>query len=43
MEKEISAIEKFEGKEIVVIHDIRFKGRQAIEWTVCSKWKDVFI
>ena len=33
MEKEISAIEKFEGKEIVVIHDIRFKGRQAIEWT----------
>ena len=43
MEKEISAIEKFEGKEIVVIHDIRFKGRQAIEWNDVEKYLKQYV
>ena len=37
MERKVNVVEDLDGNKIVVIHDIRFKGRQSIEW------KDVFI
>lgn len=32
MEKNINVIEDLDGKKIVVIHDIRFKGKTRAEW-----------
>lgn len=32
MERKIDVMEDLDGNKIVVIHDILFKGRQAIEW-----------
>ena len=33
MQRKVNVVEDFEGNKIVVIHDIKFKGRQSIEWT----------
>ena len=32
MQRKVNVVEDLDGNKIVVIHDIRFKGRQAIEW-----------
>ena len=32
MQRKVNVVEDLDGSKIVVIHDIRFKGRQAIEW-----------
>lgn len=32
MQRNVSVVEDLNGNKIVFIHDIRFKGRQAIEW-----------
>ena len=32
MERKIDVIETFEGKKVVVIHDIIFKKKQYVEW-----------
>lgn len=32
MHRKVNLVEDLDGNKIVVIHDIRFKGRQAIEW-----------
>lgn len=32
MERKVTVVEDFEGNKVVMIHDIRFKGRQSIEW-----------
>ena len=37
MERKVNVVEDLDGNKIVVIYDIRFKGRQSIEG------KDVFI
>ena len=33
VERKVSVVEDLNGNKIVVIHDIRFKGRQAIAWS----------
>ena len=32
MQRNVNVVEDLKGNKIVFIHDIRFKGRQAIEW-----------
>lgn len=32
MKNKIDVIESLDGKKVVVIHDIRFKGKEKIEW-----------
>ena len=32
MQRNVSVVEDLDGNKVVFIHDIRFKGRQAIEW-----------
>jgi len=32
MDRKIDVIEGLNGKKIVVIHDIRFKGKTRVEW-----------
>jgi len=32
MQRKVDVVEDLKGNKIVFIHDIRFKGRQAIEW-----------
>ena len=32
MKRKVNVLEDLDGNKIVVIHDIRFKGRQSIEW-----------
>ena len=32
MKRKINVIEDLDGKKVVVIHDIRFKGKEKIEW-----------
>lgn len=33
MERKVTVVEDFDGNKVVMIHDIRFKGRQSIEWS----------
>ena len=33
MQRKVNVVEDFEGNKIVLINDIKFKGRQSIEWT----------
>ena len=37
MNRKISVIEDLEGKKTVFIHDIRFKGKRAINWKEVEK------
>ena len=38
MNRKISVIEDLEGKKTVFIHDIRFKGKRAINWKEVEKY-----
>ena len=38
MERKVDVVEDLDGNKIVVIHDIRFIGRQSIEWTDVEKY-----
>ena len=38
MQRKVNVVEDLDGKKIVFIHDIRFKGRQAIEWNEVEKY-----
>ena len=43
MQRKVNVVEDLEGNKIVVIHDIRFKGRQAIEWTDVEKYLKQYV
>ena len=43
MERKVNVVEDLEGNKIVVIHDIRFKGRQAIEWNDVEQYLRQYI
>lgn len=32
MQRKVNVVEDLEGNKIVIIHDIRFKGKRSIEW-----------
>lgn len=43
MQGNIDVVEDLNGNKIVVIHDIRFKGRQAIKWNDVEKYLKQYV
>ena len=43
MQRKVNGVEDLDGNKIVVIHDIRFKGRQAIEWNDVEKYLKQYV
>lgn len=43
MQRKVSVVEDLDGNKIVVIHDIRFKGRQAIDWNDVEKYLKQYV
>ena len=43
MQRKVNVVEDLDGSKIVVIHDIRFKGRQAIEWNDVEKYLKQYV
>lgn len=43
MERKVSVIEDLEGKKIVFIHDVIFKGKRTIEWNDVEKYLKQFV
>ena len=43
MQRKVNVVEDLDGNKIVVIHDIRFKGRQAIEWSDVEKYLKQYV
>ena len=43
MQRKVNVVEDLDGKKIVFIHDIRFKGRQAIEWNEVEKYLKQYV
>ena len=43
MQRKVNVVEDLDGNKIVVIHDIRFKGRQAIEWNDVEQYLKQYV
>lgn len=43
MRRNIEIVHDIDGKSIVIIHDIRFKGRQNIEWEEVEKYLKEYV
>ena len=43
MEKKVDIIKDADGKSIVVINDLRFKGRRSVEWSVVEDYLKEYI
>ena len=43
MQRKVDVVEDLDGKKIVFVHDIRFKGRQAIEWNEVEKYLKQYV
>ena len=43
MQRNVSVVEDLNGNKIVFIHDIRFKGRQAIEWNDVEQYLKQYV
>lgn len=43
MERKVNVVEDLDGNKIVVIHDIRFKGKQSIEWSDVEEYLKQYI
>ena len=43
MRRNVSIIKDALGKSIVFIHDIRFQGRQSIDWKAVERYAEVLI
>jgi len=43
MERKVDVVEDLEGNKIVVIHDIRFKGKQSIEWSDVEEYLKQYV
>ena len=43
MERKVSVVSDLDGNKVVVIHDIQFKGRQAIEWPEVEKYLKQYV
>ena len=43
MDRKVSVIEDLDGNEIVVIHDIRFKGKRSINWEEVKKYLETYV
>ena len=38
MNRKVSVIEDLDGKKIVFIHDIKFKGKRAVNWNEVKEY-----
>ena len=43
MEKKVNVVEDLDGNKIVVIHDIRFKGKRSVEWTDVEQYLKQYV
>ena len=43
MERKVNVVEDLDGNKIVIIHDIRFKGRQSIEWSDVEEYLKQYV
>lgn len=43
MERKVDVIEDLDGNKIVLIHDIRFKGKRTVEWTEVEEYLKQFV
>ncbi len=43
MERKVNIVEDLEGKKIVMIHDIRFKGKRREEWNEVEEYLKEYI
>lgn len=43
MERNVNIVRDVDGKSIVIVHDVRFKGRQNIEWEEVEKYLKEYI
>lgn len=43
MERKVNVVEDLEGNKIVVIHDARFRGRQAIDWDDVERYLKQYV
>lgn len=43
MENKISIIEDFDGRKIVMIHDVRFKGKRKINWKEVEEYLKEYV
>ena len=43
MQRKVNVVEDLDGNKIVVIHDIRFKGRQAIDWNDVEQYLKQYV
>ena len=43
MQRNVSVVEDLSGNKIVFIHDVRFKGRQAIDWDDVERYLKQYV
>lgn len=43
MERKVDVVEDLDGNKIVVIHDIRFKGKRSIEWADVEEYLKQYV
>ena len=43
MQRKVNVVEDLDGNKIVVIHDIRFKGRQTIDWDDVARYLKQYV
>ena len=43
MERKVNVVEDLDGNKIVVIHDIRFKGKRSVEWTDVEQYLKQYV
>ena len=43
MQRNVNVVEDLDGKKIVVIHDIIFKGKRTMEWTDVEEYLKRFV
>lgn len=43
MQRKVNVVEDLDGNKIVVIHDIRFKGKRSIEWADVEEYLKQYV
>ena len=43
MQRKVNVVEDLDGNKIVVIHDIRFKGKRSVEWTDVEQYLKQYV
>ena len=43
MQRKVNVLEDLDGNKIVVIHDIRFKGKRSVEWTDVEQYLKQYV